>query len=50
LDLIRPGRATENGYIESYNGKLRDEFLNVEVCFTLVDARKKLHRWRRDYN
>ena len=50
LDFIRPGRPTENGYIESFNGKLRGEFLNVEVCFTLVDARKKLHRWRRDYN
>jgi putative transposase len=40
----------ENGYIESFNGRLRDECLNVEVFFTLADARRKLHLWRRDYN
>jgi putative transposase len=50
LDFIRPGRPVENGYIESFNGKLRDECLNVEVFFNLVDARRKLHLWRRDYN
>ena len=50
LDFIRPERPVENGYIESFNGKLRDEFLNVEVCFTLADARRKLHGWRRDSN
>src|SRR6202011_4996670 len=45
------GRASRwNGYIESFNGKLRDECLNVEVFFTLADARRKLHLWRRDYN
>jgi len=38
------------GYIESFNGKLRDEYLNVEVFFTLADARRKLHLRRRDYN
>ncbi len=42
LDFIRPGRPVENGYIESFNGKLRDECLNVEVFFTLADARRKL--------
>ena len=50
LDFIRPGKPVENGYIESFNGKLRDECLNVEVFFTLADARRKLHHWRRDYN
>jgi putative transposase len=50
LDFIRPGRPVENGYIESFNGKLRDECLNVEVFFTLSDAREKLARWRQDYN
>jgi putative transposase len=50
LDFIRPGKTVENGYIESFNGKLRDECLNVEVFFTLADARRKLHLWRRDYN
>ena len=42
LDFIRPGRPVENGYIESFNGSLRDECLNVEVFFTLADARRKL--------
>jgi putative transposase len=50
LDFIRPGKPVENGYIESFNGKLRDECMNVEVFFTLADARRKLHLWRRDYN
>jgi len=50
LDFIRPGKPVENGYIESFNGRLRDECLNVEVFFTLADARRKLHLWRRDYN
>jgi putative transposase len=50
LDFIRPGRPVENGYIESFNGKLRDECLNVEVFFTLADARQKLDCWRQDYN
>jgi putative transposase len=50
LDFIRPGKPVENGYIESFNGKLRDECLKVEIFFTLADARRKLHLWRRDYN
>jgi putative transposase len=50
LDFIRPGKPVENGYIESFNGKLRDECLNVDIFFTLADARRKLHLWRRDYN
>jgi putative transposase len=50
LDFIRPGRPVENGFIESFNGKLRDECLNVEVFFNLADARRKLYLWRRDYN
>jgi putative transposase len=50
LDFIRPGKPVENGYIESFNGKLRDECLNVEIFFNLADARRKLHLWRRDYN
>jgi hypothetical protein len=40
----------ENGYIESFNGRLRDECLNVEVFFTLADARRKLALWHHDYN
>jgi putative transposase len=50
LDFIRPGRPVENGYIESFNGRLRDECLNVEVFFTLADARRKLALWQQDYN
>lgn len=40
----------ENGFIESFNGRLRDECLKVEVFFTLEDAREKLERWQQDYN
>ncbi len=50
LDFIRPGRPVENGYIESFNGRLRDECLNVEVFFALADVREKLQQWRQDYN
>jgi len=50
LDFIRAGRPVENGYIESFNGRLRDECLNVHVFFTLADVREKLESWREDYN
>ena len=50
LDFIRPGKPVENCFIESFNGRLRDECLNVEVFFTLEDAREKLARWQDDYN
>jgi putative transposase len=46
---IAPGKAQQNGFIESFNGKLRDECLNEEVFDTLADARKILGRWRHDY-
>jgi putative transposase len=50
LEFIRPGRPVENGYIESFNGRLRDACLNVETFFDLTDVRDKLERWRQDYN
>jgi putative transposase len=50
LDFIRPCRPMENGFIESFNGKLRDECLNGELFLDLVDARRKLAAWRREYN
>jgi putative transposase len=50
LDFIRPGKPMENGYIESFNGRLRDECLNAELFSDLLDARTKLEAWRRDYN
>ena len=50
LDFIRPGKPMENGYIESFNGRLRDECLNAELFSDLLDARTKLEAWRRDFN
>ena len=50
LECIRPGKPVENGFIESFNGRLRDECLNVDVFFTLDDVREKLARWQVDYN
>ena len=40
----------ENGYIESFNGKLRDELLNLEIFDTLLEAKILIERWRRGYN
>jgi len=50
LDFIRPGKPTENGFIESFNGRLRDECLNVNEFATLDDVRAVLRSWRHDYN
>lgn len=50
LDFIRPGRPVENGYIESFNGRLRDECLNTQLFWSLADARDKIEHWRMDYN
>lgn len=50
LEFIRPRKPVESGFIERVNGRLRDECLNVEVCFTLEDVRKKLARWQENYN
>jgi transposase InsO family protein len=50
LDFIRPGKPVENGFVESFNGRLRDECLNVEVFFDIADARIKLEQWRADFN
>lgn len=47
---IAPGKPTQNAFIESFNGRLRDEFLNEEIFETLTDARRKLALWRHDYN
>jgi putative transposase len=41
LDFIRSGKPVENGFIESFNGKLRDECLNTELFFSVADARQK---------
>lgn len=50
LDFIRPGKPTENAYIESFNGKFRDECLNQNIFYNLKDAQEKIESWRRDYN
>ena len=47
---IQPGKPTQNGRIESFNGKLRDEFLNVSWFCNLFDARMKTEVWRQQYN
>ena len=47
---IEPGSPWENGYIESFNGKLRDELLNLEIFDTLYEAQVLIERWRMQYN
>ncbi len=50
LDFIRPGHPVENAFIESFNGRLRDECLNAHWWRDLDEARQALQDWRRDYN
>ena len=47
---IAPGKPQQNGFVESFNGRLRDECLNEEVFATLAEARAVIERWRIDYN
>lgn len=47
---ITPGSPWENGYIESFNARLRDEFLNGEIFYTLQEAKILIEAWRRQYN
>lgn len=50
LSFIQPGRPQQNCFIESFNGKFRDECLNEELFYDLADARDKIEKWRIDYN
>jgi len=50
LKLIQAGKPTQNAYIESFNGKFRDECLNEHWFSTLAEARVLINEWRRDYN
>jgi putative transposase len=50
VDFIRPGKPVESAHIESFNGRLRDECLNVHQFCSLDDARAKIEAWLRDYN
>ena len=47
---IEPGSPWENGYVESFIGRLRDELLNGEIFDTLLEARVVIENWRREYN
>lgn len=50
LDFSRPGKPTDNAFIESFNGKFRAECLNTHWFMSLDDAHQKMEEWRRDYN
>lgn len=50
LDFSRPGKPTDNPYIESFNGSFRDECLNLHWFLSLEDARAKIEAWRNEYN
>ncbi len=50
LNFIRPGKPTENGHIESFNGKLREECLSVNWFSTMKEAKEIIEEWRVDYN
>jgi putative transposase len=50
LDFIRPGKPVENAVIEFFNGRLRDECLNVHQFTSLADAQTRIEAWRLDYN
>jgi putative transposase len=50
LDFSRPGKPTDNPYIESFNGSFRDECLNVNWFMSLEDAEDKIEDWRHKYN
>jgi putative transposase len=50
IEFSRPGKPTDNGHIESFNGSLRDEHLNAHWFSSLADARDKITAWLKDYN
>jgi putative transposase len=50
LDFSRPGKPTDNAFIEAFNGRFRAECLNAHWFLTLADAREKLEDWRKYYN
>jgi putative transposase len=50
LDFSRPGKPTDNGLIEAFNGRLRQECLNENWFLSLEDAREKVEEWRLQYN
>ena len=50
LAFIRPGKPIENCFVESFNGRLRDECLNLHWFLGLTDDRRRIEAWRVDYN
>ncbi|TIH18021.1 transposase [Marinifilum sp. JC120] len=50
LDFSRPGKPTDNPFIESFNGSFRDECLNTHWFLSVSDARNKIETWRKEYN
>ena len=50
LHYIAPGKPTQNAYVESFNGKFRDECLNENTFDSLSEAREEIERWPNDYN
>ena len=50
LDFIRQGKPVENAYVESFNGRFRDECQNSHEFVSLEDSRRKIEAWRIDYN
>ncbi len=50
LDFSRPGKPTDNAFVESFNGRFRDECLDTHWFLSIEDARTKIEAWRRDYN
>ena len=50
LHFIEPGKPNQNAYVESFNGRLRDECLNEHWFFSLSEARETIEGWRLDYN
>jgi putative transposase len=50
LHFIEPGKPTQNGFIESFNGRFRDECLNAHWFYDIADARRKIAAWRHEYN
>ena len=50
LEYSRPGKPTDNGFVESFNGRLRDECLNQHIFVSLAEARSIFEKWRLDYN
>jgi len=50
LNYIEPGSPWQNGFVESFHGRLRDECLNVSWFWNLFDARSKISAWRKEYN